>query len=201
MGPSVIPTGPRLPCPPQQLFRPRWLALVYDARAMLSPEAAHVAEVCLSLSFLICTMGVASPPPRVGLRTGGSSTRDVPRKVPACPGLGGRGLATSDPLPLLSWLLWDQGWLSGRLHVHFCLEDYISTLGHGVWGFEPWGPALRWDSGVQAPSSMPASPRHSWEEKCYSWGQTGSHSHSFHPENPLPPPRDFSERGSPSPAM
>lgn len=67
----------------------------------------------------------------------------MPRKVPAWPGLGGRGLATIDPSPLLSWLLWDQGWLSGRLHVHFCLEDYISTLGHGVWGFEPWGPALR----------------------------------------------------------
>ena len=78
----------------------------------------------LSLSFLLCTMGVASPPPRAGVRTRGRGTGDVPRKVPVRPGLGGQDLATLIPSPSLSWPLWDQGWLSGS----------NSTLGHRVWG-------------------------------------------------------------------
>ena len=64
---------------------------------MLRPEAAHVSEVYLSLSFLLCTTGVVSPPPRVGVRTRGRGTRDVPRKVPVWCGLGGQDLATTDP--------------------------------------------------------------------------------------------------------
>ena len=73
------------------------MALVYDAVAMLRPEVAHVSEISLSLSFLLSTTRVVSPPPRVGVRTRGRGIRDVPRKVPVWRGLGGQDLATTDP--------------------------------------------------------------------------------------------------------
>lgn len=75
--------GPLLPCPPQQLLRPGLLAL-----AVLRPETARVAEVSLSLSFLIWTLRVTSPPPRAGVRTAGSSAGNVPPRCQHGPGWG-----------------------------------------------------------------------------------------------------------------
>ena len=75
--------GPLLPCPPQQLLRPGLLAL-----AVLRPETARVAEVSLSLSFLIWTLRATSPPPRAGVRTAGSSAGNVPPRCQHGPGWG-----------------------------------------------------------------------------------------------------------------
>lgn len=85
----------------------------------------------------------------------------------------------TDPFPLLSWLPWDQQWLSGRKASCGLLSIELSPL---------WAMGFGARIQVYRPCPQcPTSPRDSWEEKCYSWGQAGSHSHSSRPENPFPP--------------
>lgn len=84
-------------------------------------------EKYLSLSVLICTMGVVSPPPDIGVRSGGRSAREVPRKVLVWPGLvtGGRdmidafSLAVLAPLGLLGSVVAPCGLPSRGLYLHF----------------------------------------------------------------------------------
>lgn len=55
---------------------------------MLRPKIAHLSRV---ISEPYYTVGVVSPPPCIGVQAGGSSAREVPRRVLAWPGLGGQG--------------------------------------------------------------------------------------------------------------
>lgn len=185
MGPFIIPLGRCcLVRPGSSAGQGGWL--VYEALAMLRPKTAHLSEVSLSLSFLICTKRVGSPPPRFGVGTGGCSAMEVPGA--GCLGSGGGGLAPCCP-PLLSWLLWGQWWLSGRPAPHELPTGrlYLHFGPQGSGGLNPGGRTQVY----RPPPRWPTSPRDFWEGKCYSWGQDGGHSHSLHPENPLSPPQRF----------